>query len=262
MNAEASASPLLFNWDAPRSRKLSIVGFIGASAMLHAVCFYLFQIVYSPAVVLLPPPARVSFLTSDSEEERSMLRWVDAEDPALASATQRPSESRQRSLPRVQHIPSYVAEGPKLKSSPPFILETRAPSAYPPGPVPTPRLQSPPPPGKIATVVTFSEELAAMEPFHLPPVRFTAANHETPQTIRFRVAVSASGEIRHCFPLNSSGDTSLDEQARQYLSLVRASPKRPLLLEAASSDVWGVASIDWGNDVTGPVPPLNQVPRP
>jgi hypothetical protein len=111
--------------------------------------------------------------------------------------------------------------------------------------------------------VTFSEELAAMGPFHLPPVRFTASNHETPQAIRFRVAVSANGGVRHCFPLNSSGDTSLDEQAREYLSLMRATPEKPSSMETASSDVWGIASIDWGNDLTiPPASPPNPLPAP
>ena len=83
MSAAASGSTLLFNWQPPRPRKLSIVMFVCASALVHAFCFYLFQIVYAPAVVLLPPPAKVSLITSSSEEGRTMLRWIDAEDPAL-----------------------------------------------------------------------------------------------------------------------------------------------------------------------------------
>src|SRR3954468_20476621 len=121
MNADIAPSPLLFNWQPPRPRKLSIMAFLGGSIILHAFCFYLFQIVYAPAVVLLPPPARVSLITPDSEEGRTMLRWVDAEDPALASATLRPPDAPHRQLPKVQHVPSYVAEGPKLKSPPPFV---------------------------------------------------------------------------------------------------------------------------------------------
>ncbi len=255
MNDAISAAPLLFDWQPPRPRTLSIIAFIGVSAVLHAICFYLFQIVYTSAVVLLPPPARVSLITSDSEEGRNMLRWVDAEDPALASATQRPFESRQRSLPRVQHIPSYLAEGPKLKHAPPFVIDTHSPGPYPPGPVPTPRAPSPPHLGKIPTRVSFSDELTRVGTSHLPALRFTASNSETPEAVRFRIAVGPRGEIRHCFPLNSSGDTALDEQARQHLALVRFTPNTPPSETTAPPDVWGIVTIAWGNDVTRPAAP-------
>ena len=47
----------------------------------------------------------------------------------------------------------------------------------------------------------------------LPQANFAASTEETPQTIRFRVGVNELGEIRYCFPVNSSGDPSLEEQA-------------------------------------------------
>src|SRR5439155_9695275 len=119
------------------------IGFISASAILHAFCFYLFQIVYPPSVALLPPPARVALITPDSDATRSLLRWVDAEDPALASATHRPPEARLRALPKIQHIPSYLVEEPKLKPIPPLAPDTRAPSSQPPGPVPVTRRATP-----------------------------------------------------------------------------------------------------------------------
>ncbi len=260
MNAEASASPLLFNWAPPASRKRSIIAFIGASFLLHAICFYLFQIVYAPAVVLLPPPARVSLITADSEESRSMLRWVDAEDPALASATQRPPDSRQRALPKLQHIPSYVAEGPKLKHAPAFIIDTRAPSVHPPGPVPAPRALSPRPFGPMASRVSFSDEFSVLGNARLPEAHFSASNSETPQAIRFRIAVGSNGEVRHCFPMNSSGDASLDEQARQHLALVRFSPSASPPSSADQPDIWGIATVEWGNDVARLPAPARPTP--
>ena len=65
MNPTVSTSPvapLLFNWEAPRRRKVAIAGFLGASIIAHAICFYLFQIVYPPTIALLPAPARVSLI--------------------------------------------------------------------------------------------------------------------------------------------------------------------------------------------------------
>lgn len=257
MNAAASGSTLLFNWQPPRPRKLSIVMFVCASALVHAFCFYLFQIVYAPAVVLLPPPAKVSLITSSSEEGRTMLRWIDAEDPALASATLRPPDAQHRPLPKVQHVPSYLAEGPRLKSAPPFAPDTRIPSIYPPAPVPSPRPEPPRQFGKIPTQISMSEELSEFGTAQFAAAHFTASNNETPQAVRFRIAVNPAGVVRHCFPLNSSGDAALDQQARQHLITARFNPKTRTA-EDSSSETWGIATLEWGNDVTAPSAAHNQ----
>ena len=91
----------IFNWSPARSRKVSIISFIAASAVLHALCFYIFQIIYPPTVALLPPPARVSIITPASEEGRLLLRWIEAEDPALSSTTQRPPDASSFARPAV-----------------------------------------------------------------------------------------------------------------------------------------------------------------
>ncbi len=146
MNALAGTNDLLFPWEAPRRRQLAILGFLAASAAGHALCFYLFQIVYPPTVALLPPPARVSLISGDSEESRTLLRWIAAEDPALASTTQRPPEAKAFTLPQVHHVPSYITLQPVLKELPAFRPDLRSPSSQPPGPVPRMRapIQSPP----------------------------------------------------------------------------------------------------------------------
>ncbi len=74
MNALSSApteGTLLFHWDRPRRRKVAIAGFLLASAMLHALCFYLFQVVYPPTISLLPPPAQVSVIAPTTAEARA-----------------------------------------------------------------------------------------------------------------------------------------------------------------------------------------------
>jgi hypothetical protein len=263
MSAQVSPpeAALLFNWDPPQRRVWALGGFLIASLLLHAVSFYLFQVVYEPAVVLLPPPARISLITPTTEEGRSLLRWVDAEDPALGSATQRPPEAKQRALPKLQHIPSYIVEGPKLKHVPPLLPDTRAPSSLPPGPVPTfyrrPAVRL----GPVATRVEFSEELTSFGAANLPAARFAASNSESPQAVRFRIALSPRGELRYCFPINSSGDTALDEQARQHLALVRF-PQSAKTEPENQSLVWGIATVEWGNDVAPPPSAVKTRPGP
>lgn len=255
VSTAAAPGPLLFQWDSPKGRRLAIAMFLVLSIVAHAFCFYVFQIVYPPTVALMPPPARVSLITDDTEEGRSLLRWIESEDPALAFATHRPPEGRFRALPKVAHIPSYLTRDPILKEVPPQVTDLRPPSINPPGPVPISR---PPPPrdvGPIATTASFSEEFDALGPPVTPPAQFTASNNESAQSARFRVAVTAQGGIRHCFVIESSGDPALDEQARNYLTLCRF--PSPSVQPSADNNslVWGTATLDWGNDISRPPGP-------
>ena len=214
LGPELATEPLLFSWDSPRRRRVAILAFLALSLLAHAVCFYIFQVVYPPTVTLLPPPARVALITPASEEGRTLLRWIDAEDPAVAFTTHRPPEARLRALPKVEHVPSYHAMEPTLKELPPLEVDSRAPDSQPPGAVPLIRQKNASPARLIRTSVSFSSELDALGVATMPALKFVASNRETPEAIRFRVAVSRLGEIRYCFPMNSSGDPALDEQAR------------------------------------------------
>jgi len=243
---------LLFSWDSPQTKKAALLAFLALSLLAHAVCFYIFQVVYPPTVTLLPPPARVALITPASEEGRTLLRRIDAEDPAVAFTTHRPPEARLRALPKVEHVPSYHAMEPTLKELPPFEVDSRAPDSQPPGAVPFMRRQSAPAAEPISTSVSFSSELDGLGVATLPPLRFGASTGETPEAIRFRVAVSGLGEIKYCFPMNSSGDPELDEQARLYLARCRFSRRAPDDGKSEAPLTWGIATIEWGSDITRP----------
>src|SRR5437764_4363163 len=86
--------PLLFSWEPPRRRRAAITAFVALSLIAHALCFYIFQIVYPPNFSFLPPPPRVSVITSHSEGGRKPLRLVDPEDPAPAFTTPLPAQAR------------------------------------------------------------------------------------------------------------------------------------------------------------------------
>src|SRR5256885_6740964 len=93
MNASAAAQ-FIFNWDPPRQRTLVLTGFVVVSLGIHIAAFYVFQVVYPQTVSLLPAPRRVSLMTASSEQTATLLRWIDAEDPALASTTRKPAHMR------------------------------------------------------------------------------------------------------------------------------------------------------------------------
>src|SRR5437588_1737283 len=111
MNASTSA-PLLFDWEAPRGRNSAIIGFLIASLAAHAAGFYLFQVVYPPTVSLIPAPQRVNLINAKSDQGATLLRWVDAEDPALASTTRKPADAKRYLLGKMNHVLSNLKANP------------------------------------------------------------------------------------------------------------------------------------------------------
>ena len=252
LNPEFATEQLLFSWDLPGRRRIVVVAFLALSLLAHAVCFYIFQVVYPPTITLLPPPARVALITPASEEGRTLLRWIEAEDPSVAFTTHRPPEARLRALPKVEHVPSYHSMEPTLKELPPLEVNSRAPDSQPPDAVPFVRQKRASVAGPVPTSVLFSSELDSFGAATLPPLKFSASTGETTEAIRFRVGVSRLGEIRYCFPMNSSGDPELDEQARLYLTRCRFA--RSGLGNGSSNAflTWGIATIEWGSDIARP----------
>src|SRR5215470_9567007 len=156
--SQSAVEPLIFSWDSPRGEKLAITIFLATSVLAHALCFYIFQIVYPPTVALLPPPVRVTLIMPVSEEGRTLLRWIDAEDPALAFTTRRPQETTLRALPKADHVPSYSAIERTLKNIPPLERDLRIPSSQPPGAVHFAWHKTAPALSVVKTSVSFSNE--------------------------------------------------------------------------------------------------------
>lgn len=251
MNApNPSADDLVFGWEKPGRGKITLGGFLLASLAAHAFGFYLFQIVYPPAVSLLPPPGRVSLITPNSDEGRQLLRWIEAEDPALASTTQAPPDAKALAMPIIQHAPSYLGRQPELKDLPPPPPALHIPSARPPAPIERASNPSTIAVTPVPTVIRFSPELDSLLSPQTPELKFTSSGRDAPEPARFLVAVSEKGEARHCFLQTSSGDPTLDEQARKYLAATRFPAFRNSPSSTTPSLTWGTATVHWGNDIT------------
>ena len=76
----------------------------------------------------MPPPARLTLISPDNPESLALLRWVEAEDPALTTTTQRLPETKSFALPLVQHRPSYSTHQPKLKTLSPLAPDLGIPA--------------------------------------------------------------------------------------------------------------------------------------
>ena len=250
--SEIASEPLLFAWGSPGRAKLAIAAFLVISLIAHALCFYIFQIVYPPTVALLPPPARITLITPNSEEGRTLLRWMDAEDPALAFTTYRPPEAMLPAMPKTEHVPSYSSVEPTLKEIPPIKRSLSIPSCHPAGAVRLGHSKNISAMAVVNTSVSFSNELDVFGVAVSPEGKFVASNEETPRTIRFRVAVNNLGEIRYSFPMDSSGDPALDEQGRLYVLRCRFPDTARSAGKADSFLTWGVATVQWGSDILRP----------
>jgi hypothetical protein len=246
---------LLFRWERPRPRRFAIAGFILISAALHALCFYIFQVVYPPVISLLPPPAQVSVIAPTSGEAQTFLTWLNAEDPALASETQRPADARAFQLPKIAHVPSYVAVPPTLKEWPKPPVTRAEPIALPPAAVPDAAPPAAFPPVIAPTVVAFSEPLRSLTAT-LPSLKFRASSRDTPESARFRLAVDSLGAVRYIFLEQSSGDAALDSQARQNLALCRFR----MGPGTAGDLVWAIATFRFGTDLEAPPSPSGHAP--
>lgn len=251
MNASAVA-PLVFSWAPPRKRRRALIVFLVLSILLHALCFYIFQIVYPPTVALLPPPARVTLISPDDPESLALLRWVEAEDPALTTTTQRLPETKSLVLPLVQHRPSYASHQPKLKTLLPLMpADLSIPSSAAIGPVRLPRMKANASATGLArkTTANFADLPAALGDPVFADFKFRLTRSDAPANARFRVAIDERGAIRFCFLIESSGDPALDEQARNFLQLSRLKTKENSPVTNGTTLFWTTATILWGNDL-------------
>jgi hypothetical protein len=126
------------------------------------------------------------------------------------------------------------------------------PSARPPGPIEPLTPRAPLVTKAAPTTIRLSHELEVLGALQGPEIKFFTSMHDSPRTAAFRVAVDLHGAVRYCFLENSSGDITLDEQARKYLALSRLSPVDAGTTKSESDFVWGMITIEWGNDIVPP----------
>jgi hypothetical protein len=255
----STVAPLVFSWAPPRKRLRALVVFLILSLLLHALCFYIFQIVYPPTVALMPPPERVTLISPDDPESLALLRWVEAEDPALTTTTQRLPETKSLVLPPLQHRPSYATHQPKLKTLPPLQPDLSIPSSAAIGPVRLARMKANVSAPGLArkTTANFADLPTALGEPVFADFTFRLTRPDAPANARFRVAIDERGAIRFCFLIESSGDPALDEQARNFLQLCRLKTKEDSPVTNGTALFWTTATILWGNDLapsSGPSP--------
>jgi len=213
------------------------------SFLAHAGTFFLFQVVYPQRVTIPQPAPRVSLLTPSSPENVALLRWIEAEDPALVANDNplvppglvdvhyRPSFASPHTAPL--GAPAEQAEGVRFPRAVDQLSPVQSSS---PGPETATK-----PPATVATSVTFSGSLTGRPIVKNPPVTFTYHASAPAENTTAFIGVADSGEVRFTVLELSSGDPSLDEVALAHLRQIAFAP-------ANSPLTWGFVTYTWGTD--------------
>jgi hypothetical protein len=224
----------------------TVLGFILLSLAAHAFAFILFQVVYPQRVTIPPPGRQVALLNPGTPEEDAILRWVDAEDPALAASS---SVAVPPSLFEVPYRPSFAVSrtAPRLMpDAPPKAEPAPSPITLPllPREAPAETAASEPAP-RAPTTASFS---AAIGQRKFQPADSISYRSPAPlEPASFLVGVAGSGEIRHVFRQHGSGDPAADAAAADYLAASTFSPD-----PEAATLTWSVATITWGMEIYAP----------
>ena len=235
---------LTFEWREPRLRqRLRLLLYLGLAFLLHAVCFYVFQVVYPSSTIGLPVPMRVMVLSPDNAAAQDTLREVE---DRLAGYGLGPGDRAETvSLDDYNNYqPSFAEYRPKLRDLPRgSVARLPLPGAFDQDALPPLRtgLQTRPPEAAsdpIAPVVIFNGELASRKLMDSPELdKLFAKDHGTLAT--FSIGVNASGVVEYCLP-------EKDEFRVENLdALLRAMFRFRFDPLPGSGVVWGTATVEW-----------------
>lgn len=245
MSGSESEPDLTFQWPAEKGFPFVLFFCVLGSVIAHGATFVLFQVVYPERVTIPQPAPHVSLLTPSSPENIALLRWIEAEDPALIASE---SPIRPPGLVEVRYQPSFAElrteplgapEGaPNQVRFPPAIDRLAIRDAAP-TPSPAPALAPQP------TLVRFSGALASRSLHRNPAIEFPLPAATPARPSHFLVGVDASGAIRYQFLQDSSGDSALDALGATHLGQVQFSTSETPV-------AWGHATVVWSRDAYAP----------
>lgn len=225
----------IFDWQKSRwDYRLPVL--IAISFIVHIFCFYIFRVVYPPTTSLLPPSAQVTILDPNRPQDRSLLDWVTMNNPANVSAPRFDAGVIDQVTPKYKPIYSTLAvelrRGESAKPEPEaipslFSAETLLP------------MRSQPPEEVIAktfpTRLEIASTLQSRAPVTLAALPTSSALSE-PTSIF--IGVNPDGAADYVFLKQSSGNSSLDQKAEDFIRGVKFKPD--------SNRTWGVVTLHWG----------------
>jgi hypothetical protein len=212
------------------------------SLLAHAGTFFLFHVVYPQRVTIPQPAPRVSLLTPSSPENVALLRWIEAEDPALVANDDSVSPP---GLVDVHYRPSFASPRTAPLGAPPEQVQAvrfpRAEDHLSVTDSPILSAESPASVASLPTSVAFSGELRSRPIAAEPPMAFDYRATDPAKPTSVLLGVNEQGEVRFSLVQESSGDQRLDDLALAHLRQIVFAP-------APSAMTWGFATFLWGSD--------------
>lgn len=241
MSGSESEPDLTFQWPTEKGFPFVLFFCVLGSVIAHGATFVLFQVVYPERVTIPHPAPRVSLLTPSSPENIALLRWIEAEDPALIASE---SPIRPPGLVEVRYQPSFAElrteplgapdEAPNQVRFPPAIDRLAIRDAVS-RPNASPSFAAQP------SSIRFSGALASRLLTRNPAIEFPGHAAVPARPSHFLVGVDAGGAVRYQFLQDGSGDSTLDAIGATHLERIQfAASETPV--------TWGYATVVWSRD--------------
>ncbi len=242
-------SNTIFSWPRRQHSSWTLAGCIFLMLFFHSSAFFIFQAALpgrSSAPRTAPPLQVLTPFAPDgspSPENETLLRWLDAEDPAIIARVPaveppnlldiqyRPSFATPRTPPLASPVEPATIQFPPARDPLSLILGSPAAGTE----VPLPHVET------QATRIEFSGALLLRAPKDTafqPPAAATTPVVAT----RFLVGISAGGSVRYFFLQQPSGEQALDTAAAATLRLLKFTPAEH------AAEAWGTATFRWGDD--------------
>ena len=240
---------LTFDWKESRFRqRLHLLFFVGIAFLIHAVCFYVFQVVYPSSTRGLPMPKRLVILNPDNPAAIEAIREVE---DRLAGYGLGPGDRAETvSLSAFTlYEPSFAGYQPGLRDLPmsslaqlplPRSLEE---TTLPPVRIPIPVMPAEHAEDPAEPLVLIDGPLAARKvtdpALHRKLSSHFAENHGTLCT--FSIGVNAAGVIAYCFPDEEDFRVENLEQLQRTLMELRFTP----VPDSGNEITWGTLTVEW-----------------
>lgn len=236
---------LLFDWPTRHHVHLVLPLMLVVSFALHALGVVVFRAARPQSRPSPERAARVWFLPPGSPQAARVMPMLAASDPAVFSPGEISARDR-LSRPESEYVPSFDSESPELVPLPeagrkmlgpvgPVVAAVRSDSPAPAPPPARPGLPTRLRPG--GDLADREVALPADAAFHAPP-------RQGLLPLEFLVSVSPQGRVLYLFPMNSSGNETIDREALRVLTRARFAARKE-----APGATWGTATFLWGADV-------------
>jgi hypothetical protein len=210
---------------------------IALSLFGHIFCFYIFRVVYPTTTSLLPPSAQVTVLDPTNPQNKSLLDWVETNNPANVSAPTFDPHLVAQLTP--QYKPIYSSLPIELKPSDSSDPQEKGiPSIFSPETLLPMRSRSMDALARrtFSSRLDIASSLQPRVPDSLPSLPTTSA---LPEPTSIFIGVNPAGEVDFVFLRQSSGIGQLDQKAEDFIRTVK--------FKSGLRRSWGVTTLHWGD---------------